>query len=261
MQYKCVMGNDMKGVANCTTHGFVRCFKITATTSLQTQIRIMERDNYKHQLIVQDTRGEISGEKLMTVDLEAELPTRMKEAMTRTEGYVFKVRAGEKRKEEGTGGLDLKIMAIVEKSHENKVEGHNLEEMVQKEIVRVYERKEDTETKKGAMDDTRREEEEEGTAEIIPPPMSRTRSERKREENNKRILIQAKNNRRALVCEFNASVEQNEKEAISTNKVQERAKSLGYWVKRNFISWCCPQAFCDKDECMFVWCPKCYDNI
>ena len=57
MQYKCVMGNDVEGDANCMTHGFVRCFKITATNSLQTQIRRIERDKYKHHLIVQDTRG------------------------------------------------------------------------------------------------------------------------------------------------------------------------------------------------------------
>ena len=93
----------------------------------------------------------------MTVDLEGERPTRMKEAMTMKEGYVFKVRALEGREKESTGGLALNIMVIVEESHENKVERHNLEEMVQKEIVRMYERKEDIENEKGAMDDTRRE--------------------------------------------------------------------------------------------------------
>ena len=76
----------------------------------------------------------------MTVDLEEESPTRMKEAMTRKEGYVFKVRVVGGRKKEGTGGLALKIMAIVQESHENKVKRQDLEEMVRTEIVRVYEK-------------------------------------------------------------------------------------------------------------------------
>ena len=69
MKYKCVMGNDEEGDANCTTHGFVRCFKITATNGLQTQIRRTESDKYKHQLIVQDTRKKISNNNITTVDL------------------------------------------------------------------------------------------------------------------------------------------------------------------------------------------------
>ena len=74
MKYKCVMGNDEEGDANCTTHGFVRCFKITATNGLQTQIRRTESDKYKHQLIVQDTWGNISDNNFMIVDLAGELP-------------------------------------------------------------------------------------------------------------------------------------------------------------------------------------------
>ena len=85
------MGNNVAGDANCSTHGFVRCFKITATHSLQTQIRRIERDKYKRQLIVQETRGKIGSDNIITVDLEGELPTTMKEAMTRKEGCVFKV--------------------------------------------------------------------------------------------------------------------------------------------------------------------------
>ena len=65
------------------------------------------------QLIVQETRGKISSDDFLTVDLEAELPTTMKEAMTRKEGYVFKVRVVGGRKKEGTGGLALKIISIV----------------------------------------------------------------------------------------------------------------------------------------------------
>ena len=57
MKYKCVMRNDVEGDANCTMHGVIRCFKITATNSLTTQIRRIEKDKYKHQLIVQDMRG------------------------------------------------------------------------------------------------------------------------------------------------------------------------------------------------------------
>ena len=37
MQYKCVMGNDVERDANCSTHGSVQCFKITAMNSLQKQ--------------------------------------------------------------------------------------------------------------------------------------------------------------------------------------------------------------------------------
>ena len=70
-----------------------------------------------------------------------------------------------------------------------------MEKIVQQEIVRVYEKKEDTENEKGEMDNAKRKEGEEGTAEFIPPPMSRMGSERKREENNKQILIQTKNDR------------------------------------------------------------------
>ena len=45
MNSKCVIGNNVEGGAKCTTHGVVRCFKITTTNSLQTQIRRMEREN------------------------------------------------------------------------------------------------------------------------------------------------------------------------------------------------------------------------
>ena len=61
--------------------------------------------------------------------------------------------------------------------------------------------------------------------------------------------------------DFNENVKQNEKEAGSTNKVPERAEPSGDWVKGNFISWCCPQEFCDRDEYIFAWCPKCYDEM
>ena len=121
MESKCVMGNEVAGDTNCSTHGFVRCFKITATNSLQTQLRRIEREKYKHQLIVQESRGKIRSDKFETVDLGGELPKNMKEAMTRKEGCVFKVRVVGERKKEGTGGLALKIMSIVQESRENKV--------------------------------------------------------------------------------------------------------------------------------------------
>ena len=76
MEYECVMGNDVAGDTNCSTHGFVRCFKIMATDSLQTQIRRTEREKYKRQLIVQEARGEISSDNILTVDLEGELPKK-----------------------------------------------------------------------------------------------------------------------------------------------------------------------------------------
>ena len=114
MEYKCVMGNEVAGETNCSTHGFVRCFKITATNSLQTQIRRIEREKYKRQLIVQESRGKISSDKFETVDLRGELPNNMEEAMTRKEGCVFKVRVVGERKKEGTGGLTLKIMSILQ---------------------------------------------------------------------------------------------------------------------------------------------------
>ena len=44
------------------------------------------------------------------MDLGGELPTNIKEAMTRKEGYVFKVRVVGERKKEGTCGLALKII-------------------------------------------------------------------------------------------------------------------------------------------------------
>ena len=85
----------------------------------------------------------------------------MKEVMTRKEGYVFKVRVVGERKKEGTGGLALKIMSIVQESRENKVERHDLEEMVQKEIVRVYEKEEGAENEMGEMYGTERKDGEE----------------------------------------------------------------------------------------------------
>ena len=138
MKYKDVMGNDVEGDANCTTHGFIRCFKITATNSLQTQIRKIKSDKYKHQLIVQDTRGNISGNNIMTVNLEGELQKRIKEAMARKDGYVLKVPAVEGINNEGTGGIALNIMALVQESHVSGMGRRDLEEMVQKEIVQVY---------------------------------------------------------------------------------------------------------------------------
>ena len=104
MKYKCVMRNNVEGDENCMMHGFVRCFKITATNSLQTQIRGVKRKKNKHQRIVQDTRGKIGDNNIMTVDLEGELLKRLKEAMTRKEGYMCKVRAVEGRKNDGMGG-------------------------------------------------------------------------------------------------------------------------------------------------------------
>ena len=61
--------------------------------------------------------------------------------------------------------------------------------MVQKEIVQVYENKEDGNNEKGEKDNSERKEGEEGTAEDIPPPMSRTWSERKRQEKNKQRVL------------------------------------------------------------------------
>ena len=104
MEYKCVMGNEVAGDTNCSTHGFVRCFKITATNSLQTQIRRIEREKYKHQLIVQESRGKIGSDNFKTVDLGGELPKNMKDAMTRKEGGVFKVRVvGKERRRARVG--------------------------------------------------------------------------------------------------------------------------------------------------------------
>ena len=53
--------------------------------------------------------------------------------MTSKDGYMFKVRAVKGRKNEGTGGLALKIMALVQESHGSGVGRRGLEEMVQKE--------------------------------------------------------------------------------------------------------------------------------
>ena len=164
MKYKCVMGDDVDGGRKVHNARCCTMFQDhSATNSLQTQIRRIERDKYKHQLTVCDTRGKISSDSIMTVNLEGELPTRMKEALTRKDGYVFKVRAMEGRNKEGTGELALKIMAIVQESHENRVKRHTLEEMVQHEIVRVYEKEEDTENEKGEKDSAKREEGEERT--------------------------------------------------------------------------------------------------
>ena len=104
MKYTCVMGTNVEGDANCTTHGFVQCFKITATISQHTQIWRIEREKYMHQLIVQDTKGKVSNNNIMTVDLEGELPRGMKETMTRKDRSVFKVCAVEGRKHEAIGG-------------------------------------------------------------------------------------------------------------------------------------------------------------
>ena len=71
---------------------------------------------------------------------------------------MFKIRVVGRRKKEGTGVLALKIMTIVQESRENKVERHDLEEMVQKEIVRVYIKEEGAENKMGEMDGTERKE-------------------------------------------------------------------------------------------------------
>ena len=130
MKYTCVMGNNVEGDEKCLTDDFVRCFKITATNSLKTKLWRIKREKYKHQLVVQDTRGEISDNNIVTVDGEGELPKRMKEAMTRKDGYVFKVQAVEGRKNEGTGGIALKIMASGQESYESGVGRHDLEEMV-----------------------------------------------------------------------------------------------------------------------------------
>jgi hypothetical protein len=94
MGYTCVMGTHVVGVASCSTHGFVRCFKVTATHSLQTQIRKIERVNYKHQLIVPEMIEGESGETITTMDLEGELPAgmKMKEKMMRKGGFIFKVK-------------------------------------------------------------------------------------------------------------------------------------------------------------------------
>ena len=59
----------------------------------------------------------------------------MKEEITRKDGCMFKVRAVEGRKNEGTGGMALKIMALVQESRGSGVGRPDLEEMVQKEIV------------------------------------------------------------------------------------------------------------------------------
>ena len=165
MDYKCVMGNEVAGEANCSTHGFVRCFKITATNSLQTQIRRIEREKYKHQLIVQESRGNIGSDNFKTVDLGGELPKNMKDAMTRKEGCVFKVRVVGERKKEGTGGLALKIMSIVRESHQNKVERKDLEGIVRKEIIRVYEKAEGEESSEEEEEESN--EGEEGRADSL----------------------------------------------------------------------------------------------
>ena len=82
------------------------------------------------------------------------------------------------RKKEGTGGLVLKIMSIVQESHQNKVEGKDLEGMVQKEIIRVYEKAEGAESSE--TEEEERIEGEEGRAESLEPPRSRTRSGKRR---------------------------------------------------------------------------------
>ena len=56
--------------------------------------------------------------------------------------------SGGGKKEQGHGGLALEIMALVQESRGSGVGRHDLEEMVQKDIVRVYEKEEDTEDEK-----------------------------------------------------------------------------------------------------------------
>jgi hypothetical protein len=50
-EFKCVIRTNIEGDAVCHTHEFVRCFKVTATNSLQT------KNWKKHQLIVQEMKG------------------------------------------------------------------------------------------------------------------------------------------------------------------------------------------------------------
>ena len=88
----------------------------------------------------------------MAVDLKGELPKRMKDAMIRKDGYVFKVRAVGQRKNEGTEGLALKIITLVQESHGSGVGRQDLEDMIRKEIVQVYDKEEDKKNEKGEKD-------------------------------------------------------------------------------------------------------------
>ena len=140
------------------------------------------------------------------------------------------------------------------------MERQDLEEMVRKEIVRVYEKEEGAEM--GEMDGKERNEGGEGRTETLEPPMSRTRSQRKKDkETRKRCLDETDNDMRALVAEFNANVGPNEKKASSTIKVPEKAKLSGVWTKGTFVSWCCSHAFSHEMNCMFAWCTKCYEEM
>ena len=153
------------------------------------------------------------------------MPKMMKEALTRKDRYVFNVQV-----------VALEIMAVVQESHGSGVGRRNLEEMVRKEIVQVYDKEEDKKNKKGEKDNGEGNKGEEGTVEDYPQPISRTWSERKRQEKNKRLLLPTKNNRQALVEDFNENIEQNEKEASSTSKVPERAEPTGERTKGDFVS-------------------------
>ena len=66
------------------------------------------------------------------------MPKMMKEALTRKDRYVFNVQV-----------VALEIMAVVQESHGSGVGRRNLEEMVRKEIVQVYDKEEDKKNKKG----------------------------------------------------------------------------------------------------------------
>jgi hypothetical protein len=181
----------------------------------------------------------------------------MKDSMTRKEGCVFKVRVVGERKKEGTGGLALKMMTIVQEAHRNKVERKDLEGMVRKEIIRVYEKAEGKESSEKEEEESN--EGEEGRADSLEPPRSRTRSEKKKEEETKKRVLDEP--RKALVAAFNENVGPNERKAASTNNVPERAKPSGERMKGKFMSWCCPHAFSHEVNCMFAWCTVCYEKM
>ena len=67
MDYKCAMGNNVAGDAQCTTHGFVQSFKMTATDILHTQSVENRKEKYNHHHVVQDPRGNMSNNTILSV--------------------------------------------------------------------------------------------------------------------------------------------------------------------------------------------------